>query len=183
MMKKTLLFAAALCSCAVFAGEIYKAELGNLYPPKKIEEKDGVLRVAGKAFFIHSKTSFAVDPAKKYVISGEFRFLGTVPRSFNAGFMPLTKKNQSISAGNIDAVQPAIAVGLNVAIVPGEGRRCVRVAVDPAVLAEFPLKQHLPRPVKQRHDIAPAFCREESERQAEHLTIYLHADILYYAGA
>ena len=104
MVKKTLLCAAALFSCAVFAGEIYKAEIRDIYPPKKAEEKDGVFRVAGKAFFIHSKTAFSVDPAKKYVISGEFRFLGTVPRSFNAGFMPLTSKNQSISSGNIDAV-------------------------------------------------------------------------------
>ena len=55
MTKKTLLSAAALLACTVFAGEIYKAEIGNLYPPKRVEEKDGVFRAAGKSVFFRSR--------------------------------------------------------------------------------------------------------------------------------
>lgn len=101
MTKKTLLSAAALLACTVFAGEIYKAEIGNLYPPKRVEEKDGVFRAAGKSVFFRSRMPFAVDPAKKYTVSGEFRFPGTAPGTFYLGLMPLTAKNWPISPENI----------------------------------------------------------------------------------
>ena len=104
MMKKTLLSAGVLLSCAVFAGEIYKAELRDIYPPKNVEEKDGVFRLSGARVWVNSKKVFAVDPAKKYVISGEFRFLGTPPRSFSVGFMPLTAKERPIPPVSIHAV-------------------------------------------------------------------------------
>ncbi|MBQ7206463.1 MAG: hypothetical protein IJS01_01565 [Lentisphaeria bacterium] len=105
MMKKMMLLSAAVFSSAVFAGEIYKAKAGDLLPVKAVEQLEGgVLRAAGKTLFLHAKTPFAVDPAKKYVISGEFRFLGTLPRSFNAGLMPMTEKNMPISSVCIDAV-------------------------------------------------------------------------------
>ncbi|MBQ7206464.1 MAG: hypothetical protein IJS01_01570 [Lentisphaeria bacterium] len=104
MMKKTMLFATALFSCAVFAGEVYKAETSDLYPPKSFQFKDGVFRAPGARVWVNSKKVLAVDPAKKYVISGEFRFLGTLPKSFSVGFMPMTEKGRAIPSAGIHAV-------------------------------------------------------------------------------
>ncbi|MBQ7206462.1 MAG: hypothetical protein IJS01_01560 [Lentisphaeria bacterium] len=104
MTKKTMLFATALLTGAVFAGEIYKAEIADLVPPKRAELKDGVFRAAGKTIFLRSKTSFAVDPAKKYAVSGEFRFPGTTPNRFYLGLMPLNAKLLPIGPENIHVI-------------------------------------------------------------------------------
>ena len=104
MTKKTLLFAALFLTCAVFAKEVYKAEASDLYPPTSFAFADGVFRAPGGRVWVNSKKVLAVDPAKKYVISGEFRFLGTPPRSFSVGFMPMTEKGRPIPPVSIHAV-------------------------------------------------------------------------------
>ena len=104
MTKKAMLSAAALLACAAFAGEIYRAESGNLAPVKRFESKDGAFRAVGKSIFLRSQTPFAVDPAKKYTVSGEFRFPGTTPGAFYLGLMPLNEKNRPISPENIHVI-------------------------------------------------------------------------------
>ena len=104
MTKKTMLLAAVSLCGAVFAGEVYKAEISDLVPAKSVKLEDGVFRAQSKRVWLYSKKVLTVDPAKKYTISGEFRFLGTAPKSFNLGFWPLTAKNRPISPECIHAV-------------------------------------------------------------------------------
>ena len=104
MTKKTVFLAGALLCGAVFAGEVYKADIKNLQPAGGIKEKDGSFSVQSKRAWVNGKGFFAVDPAKKYTVSGEFRFLGTPPRSFSLGLALLTAKNQPIPPASIHAV-------------------------------------------------------------------------------
>ena len=136
MMKQTMLLAAALLAGAVFGEEVYKAELKDLQPAGGLEVKDGVFRVQSKRVWISSKTAFAVDPAKKYTISGEFRFLGTAPKSFSLGFAPLTAKGQPIPPASIHAV-PGTGTTLAAAAAPGD--RTVRI-VPPAPTQDDPAR-------------------------------------------
>lgn len=104
MTKKTMLLAAAFLCGAVFAGEVYKAEFSDLAPAKAVTLEDGAFRVQSKRVYVTSKKAFAVDPAKKYTVSGEFRFLGTAPKYFYMGFAPLTAKNRPIAPECFHAV-------------------------------------------------------------------------------
>jgi len=104
MTKKTVFLAGAFLCEAVFAGEVYKADIKDLQPAGAIKEKDGAFSVQSKRIWVNGKSIFAVDPAKKYTVSGEFRFLGTAPRSFSLGLALLTAKNQPIPPVTIHAV-------------------------------------------------------------------------------
>ena len=125
MTKKTMLLAAVFLCGAVFAGEIYKAEIKDLLPLKAVKLEDGAFRVQSKRVWVTSKKSFAVDPAKKYTVSGEFRFLGTAPKSFNLGLIPLTAKNQSIPPVGIHAVA---GTGTTLAAPAAVGDKSIKVA-------------------------------------------------------
>ncbi|MBQ9501507.1 MAG: hypothetical protein IJU70_05060 [Lentisphaeria bacterium] len=102
-IDKILLAAAAFSAGAAFAAEICRPEFKDFIPPKRVEQKDGYFSVSGKQFWVQCMRTFAVDPAKKYTISGEFRFRGTPLKSFYVGLVPLTEKGMGIPPVSIHA--------------------------------------------------------------------------------
>jgi len=104
MNSKTFFASSAvLAAGTVFAAELYRPEFKDLIPPKAVVQKDGFYSVSGKRFWVQGKKAFAVDPAKKYTVSGEFRFRGTPLKSFYVGLTPLTEKEQPIPCAGIHA--------------------------------------------------------------------------------
>ena len=104
-MKVKTFFASAavLVAGTVFAAELYRPGFEDFIPPKRVGKKDGFYSVSGERFWVQGRKAFAVDPAKKYTVSGEFRFRGTPLKSFYVGLTPLTAKEKPIPPAGIHA--------------------------------------------------------------------------------
>lgn len=105
-MKKTLLAAAVLSAGFLFSAEIFKAVEPADFVQKNVFKKTaGGLSIKAARGYYYSAKRIAVDPAKKYRISGEFRFSGTPYKCFQLGYIPADARKRWIPAVGIHGVK------------------------------------------------------------------------------
>ena len=100
--KLTVGFLVAACIGMLSAQEIFSAaEPADFTPAKKISKADDALSAKGTSYLFSAK-SFALDPAKKYQISGEFSQKGGKQVTLYFGFAPYDANGRPVDARKVN---------------------------------------------------------------------------------